>query len=153
MYANPKKASAIEELLGGPIEQKLALAAEASPVNHVRSSSPPFLIIHGALDELVPLEQSRELQRRLIQAHVASRLVVVPGKGHWFLLDESEVAEVARFFQIHFAGSRSFQARSKERDGPHRELTGKLRADRPPAESHDCLAGKPSSQLFRRVGC
>ena len=101
-YASPNGPSDIERLLGGPIEQKLALAAEASPVNHVRSTSPPFLIIHGADDTLVPLGQSRELQRRLLEAHVPVRLIVVPGKGHWFLLDDRQLAEVARFFQAHF---------------------------------------------------
>ncbi|MEP6668707.1 MAG: alpha/beta hydrolase [Chthoniobacter sp.] len=100
-YANPKGPSDIERLLGGPIEHKLTLAAAASPVNHVSSSSPPFLIIHGARDELVPLEQSRELQRRLTQAHVPSRLIVVPGKGHWFLLDARQLNEVAEFFRSH----------------------------------------------------
>jgi acetyl esterase/lipase len=102
LYANPKKPSAMELLLGGPIEQKLALAAEASPVNHVSSSTPPFLIIHGTDDTLVPLAQSQELQQRLVEAHVESHLIVVPGKRHWFLLDEKQVDQVANFFQAHF---------------------------------------------------
>lgn len=102
IFAYPKKPSSIEKLLGGPIEQKLALGAEASPVNQVSASSPPFLIIHGADDKLVPLEQSQELQRRLARAHVEARLVVVPDKGHWFSLDPIQVADVARFFRVHF---------------------------------------------------
>jgi acetyl esterase/lipase len=102
MYESPKRPSDIDKLLGGPIEQKLALARAASPVNHVTPSSPPFLIIHGADDTLVPLAQSQELQRRLVRAGVESRLIVVPGKGHWFLLDRGQIAEVARFFRRHF---------------------------------------------------
>jgi acetyl esterase/lipase len=35
MYSEPGKESDIEKLLGGPIEDKLALAYEASPINHV----------------------------------------------------------------------------------------------------------------------
>jgi len=101
-YERPDHPSDIDKLLGGPIEQNLALARAASPVYHVTSSSPPFLIIHGAKDTLVPVAQSRELQRRLVQAGVRSRLIVVPDKGHWFLLDRSQVAKVARFFQRHF---------------------------------------------------
>jgi acetyl esterase/lipase len=101
-YENPDGPSDIERLLGGPLEQNLALAAEASPVNHVRSTSPPFFIIHGANDTLVPLEQSQELQHRLLQSHVPVRLEVVPGKGHWFLLDDRQLAEVAAFFRAHF---------------------------------------------------
>lgn len=105
--AKPGQLSSIEKLLGGPIEQKLALAAEASPVNHVQPASPPFLLIHGDRDQTVPLEQSRELQRRLVRAHVESRLIILHGKEHWFLLDRSQVAEVARFFRVHFAEVRA----------------------------------------------
>ncbi len=102
-YARPGKLGSIEKLMGGPIEQELALAAAASPVNRVTSSSPPFLLIHGADDGLVPLEQSQALQRKLRRANVEARLIVLPETGHWFRLDEGQVAEVARFFQIHFA--------------------------------------------------
>lgn len=105
-YANPDRPSDIEKLLGGPIEQRLALATAASPVAHVSASSPPFLIYHGAADPLVPIAQSQELHRRLRGAHVESRLVVVPGRGHWFLLDADQVRDVAHFFARHFAPAR-----------------------------------------------
>jgi acetyl esterase/lipase len=101
-YASPKRESDIERLLGGPIEQKLAAAKAGSPVDHVSASSPPFLLFHGAQDTLVPVEQSRELDRQLHAAGVESRLVLVPGKGHWFLLTKAQVAEVAQFFHRHF---------------------------------------------------
>lgn len=101
-YGKPRQKSSVEKLLGGPIQQRLALAAEASPINHVSASSPPFLLIHGANDGIVPLEQSEALLHELEQAKVAARLIVVPGKRHWFRLDKSQVAEVARFFQTHF---------------------------------------------------
>jgi len=104
-YESPVRPSDIDKLLGGPIEQRLALAREASPVNHVTSKSPPFLIFHGANDTLVPVAQSEELRRRLVRVGVQSRLVVVPGKGHWFLLDRGQIAEVARFFQRHFGSA------------------------------------------------
>ena len=96
------KPGSIDRLLGGPVEQNLALAKDASPVNHVNSSSPPFLIVHGARDVLVPLEQSQELLRCLRRSHVESRLIVMPHKGHWFRLSPSQVREVARFFAAHF---------------------------------------------------
>jgi len=102
-YESPDRPSDIDRLLGGPIEQKLALAKEASPINHVTASSPPFLIFHGADDTLVPPAQSQELHRRLTRAGIESRLILVPGKGHWFLLDRNQVAQAAHFFQRHFA--------------------------------------------------
>ncbi len=101
-YAKPDRLSNIDKLLGGPIEQKLAFAAEASPVNNVSASSPPFLIIHGAKDKLVPLEQSQMLQRKLTNSHVEAQLIVVLGKGHWFNLNEEQIAKVSSFFQAHF---------------------------------------------------
>ncbi len=105
-YAKPGRTNDVEKLLGGPIEDKRALAAEASPVNHVSTSSPPTLIIHGAKDTVVPLAQSQDLQRRLARAHVEARLIVVPDKGHWFALDKNQLAEVAAFFHSHFVPQR-----------------------------------------------
>lgn len=101
-YDDPQRPSAIESLLGGPISQKLAAAREASPVNHVSSTSPPFLIIHGTEDQLVPPEHSKDLNRRLHKAGVESTLILVPGKEHWFRLDAAQEAMVANFFQRHF---------------------------------------------------
>ncbi|MEO7934242.1 MAG: alpha/beta hydrolase [Chthoniobacterales bacterium] len=102
-YKNPDRWSDIERLLGGPIETKLALAREASPVNRVSADAPPFLIIHGAQDTLVPIGQSHELDRDLRRVGVESRIIVVPDKGHWFQLDETQLKAVAEFFQRHFA--------------------------------------------------
>ncbi|MEO6053324.1 MAG: alpha/beta hydrolase, partial [Chthoniobacterales bacterium] len=94
--ANP---SDIERLLGGPIEERLALAREASPINHVNKNSPPFLLIHGAQDTLVPISHSQRLAQRLRENGVAVKLITVPDKGHWFLLDAAQSGEVAHFFQ------------------------------------------------------
>ena len=94
--------SDIEKLLGGPIQQKLALAAEASPVTHVSATSPPFLIIHGARDELVSIAQSEKLIRRLSRARVEANLIVLRDQDHWFSLNSDQVATVADFFHRHF---------------------------------------------------
>jgi acetyl esterase/lipase len=58
----------------------------ASPVTYVSSDDPPFLIIHGDMDPIVPLAQSEELTRALESAGVPVSLVVVKGGGH--ALDE-----------------------------------------------------------------
>jgi acetyl esterase/lipase len=105
-YANPYGPTNIDLLLGGPLEEKLAMAAKASPVNQVRRSSPPFLLIHGARDELVPIEQSEMLKRKLENAGVPVRLIVVPNKEHWFFLNKEQVSEVAEFFLAHFNDAR-----------------------------------------------
>lgn len=56
--------------------------AEASPITHVTANDPPFLLIHGERDELVPLEQSQLMYDRLLQATVPAQLVIVQNAGH-----------------------------------------------------------------------
>ena len=75
----PRHPDSIDKLLGGPVEEKLSLARDASPINHVSPSSPPFLLIHGALDAVVPLDQSVEFQRRLQRARRARAAHRGPG--------------------------------------------------------------------------
>lgn len=57
----------------------------ASPVSHVDSTDPPFLLIHGALDEVVPVAQSTKFHARLQSAGVESRLHVIQDVGHSFI--------------------------------------------------------------------
>lgn len=53
-----------------------------SPVDKVRPDAPPFLLIHGTSDVVVPEEQSKEFQRRLKDAGVPCELITVKGAGH-----------------------------------------------------------------------
>jgi|GEM_PF-2463817 len=72
----------VTQLLGGPVEQKKELAQQANPITYVSEKSPPFLIMHGADDALVPVEQSKLLERALKKAGAKVDLHVVPGAGH-----------------------------------------------------------------------
>jgi acetyl esterase/lipase len=72
------------ELLGGPGVATKQKAAEASPITHVTKEAPPFLIMHGDNDRLVPLKQSELLDAALRKAGVECKFVVVPGAGHVF---------------------------------------------------------------------
>jgi acetyl esterase/lipase len=54
----------------------------ASPVTYISPDTPPFLIIHGDLDNIVPVEQAEILHARLTEASIPSQLVVVTGGGH-----------------------------------------------------------------------
>jgi len=56
----------------------------ASPVTYVSPDDPPFLILHGDKDEVVPLSQSQILYARLQAAGVPATLVVVQNAGHGF---------------------------------------------------------------------
>jgi acetyl esterase/lipase len=74
----------VSKLLGGPPADKKDLAALASPVTHASKNAPPFLIMHGDRDTLVPLSQSQALQDALKKAGADSTLVVAKGAGHGF---------------------------------------------------------------------
>lgn len=91
---------AAELLLGGPPEELMDLAAVANPITHISDACPPFLIMHGDQDSVVPLNQSELLHEALQRAGRNSRLVVVPGKGHEPLGDDA-VAQVHAFFDRH----------------------------------------------------
>ena len=53
-----------------------------SPIHHVRSGLPPFLLVHGTADTLVPYEQSVRMLERLRSAGVIADLVTVERGGH-----------------------------------------------------------------------
>lgn len=54
----------------------------ASPINYVSSNVPPFLIIHGNLDSVVPVSQSIELQKALEAVSAESTLMILTNCGH-----------------------------------------------------------------------
>ena len=43
----------------------LARLSELSPIEHVRAGMPPFLLIHGTADSLVPYSQSVRMRDRM----------------------------------------------------------------------------------------
>jgi acetyl esterase/lipase len=54
----------------------------ASPIAYITPDDPPFLIIHGEQDQVVPVEQSQVLDERLRQGSVSSQFVVVRNGTH-----------------------------------------------------------------------
>ena len=56
--------------------------AFGSPVTYVSADDPPFLILHGDKDPVVPLEQGQAMYDALIKAGVKAKLVIVKGGGH-----------------------------------------------------------------------
>jgi acetyl esterase/lipase len=96
--------SVVERLLGGPLEERRALAVKANPITHVTKDDPPFLILHGDRDAVVPLHQSELLHAALRKAEVPSELRVQPGAGHGWNDPETNRA-VLRFFDRHLKGA------------------------------------------------
>jgi acetyl esterase/lipase len=69
-------------LIGGPVLQNLEKAERANPIHYITKDDPPFLIMHGDKDPVVPLEQSQLLAAALQKAGVPATLRVVPGGEH-----------------------------------------------------------------------
>lgn len=74
--------SPVGRLLGGPRAERIELAKLASPTAHVDATDPPFLIVHGDADEIVPWAQSVTFHQILADAGVDASLYVVGLAGH-----------------------------------------------------------------------
>jgi acetyl esterase/lipase len=57
-------------------------AQEASPIFHVSPDDPPFLLVHGDIDEIVPVAHSKNMYKKLIEMNVVSTLYIVEGGAH-----------------------------------------------------------------------
>lgn len=61
---------------------ELALLTEGSPITYVTPDDPPFLLIHGDADPVVPFERSEQMQAALQDVGVETELITVKGGGH-----------------------------------------------------------------------
>ncbi|MFI2780066.1 alpha/beta hydrolase fold domain-containing protein [Streptomyces sp. ALB3] len=81
-------------LLGGAPASRTDLARAASPVAHAGPHAPPFLILHGADDTLVPVRQSLRLAEALRAAGRRPDLRVLAGGDHlWVGLSDEGVED------------------------------------------------------------
>jgi len=69
-------------LVGGAIQERPERVARANPVTYVTADAPPFLIVHGDRDPLVPHHQSVLLAEALIRAGAFVSFYTVKGGGH-----------------------------------------------------------------------
>ncbi len=71
---------------------------QISPARLVTANAPPFLLIHGDADQVVPLQQSELMLAALKQANVPAELIVKKGGGHPWLTIHEEVQVIAEWF-------------------------------------------------------
>ncbi|MGD0393792.1 MAG: alpha/beta hydrolase [Acidimicrobiales bacterium] len=71
-----------KETFGEEVGQQSPALVAASPVASIHPGAPPFLVIQGAEDKIVPPSQSTELVRRLEKAGDVATLVTVQHAGH-----------------------------------------------------------------------
>jgi acetyl esterase/lipase len=98
--STPERDRFVEFLERVVVKKRLAqhphVFRDASPIARVRPDAPPFLIVHGGSDTVIPVEQAREFVDRLREA---SRSTVgyleLPGAQHGFdLTDGAHTASV-----------------------------------------------------------
>jgi acetyl esterase/lipase len=70
------------QLLGAPVAAVPDRAAQASPVAHASPGAPPFLLLHGRADRLVPCVQSERLRDALQDAGVPVEFTTYDGADH-----------------------------------------------------------------------
>ena len=91
-----RRPMAEDVLLGGLVEDLSDLAKLASPLTHVSADVPPFLIMHGSEDPVVPVEQSIGFNLALRSFGIDSTLIIIDGAGHGF--PREELTPVKPFF-------------------------------------------------------
>jgi acetyl esterase/lipase len=77
-------------LIGGAIQENKDKCAKASPLTYVTSDDPPFLIMHGDRDPVVPISQSELLVAALNKAKVKCVFKPVAGGSHGFVGPQHE---------------------------------------------------------------
>jgi acetyl esterase/lipase len=82
-------------VIGQRLAAAPALYARASPIERVGPDAPPFMVVHGTADSLVPVESARRFASRLRE--VSSHPVVyveLPGAQHAFEVFHSVRSDV-----------------------------------------------------------
>ena len=88
------------DYLGGPVAERAALARLVSPLTYVSRNTPPLLLFHGLVDDVVPYEETTIFHAALQRAGAVTQMRLVDGVGHDMLV--SQVAEeVITFFDRH----------------------------------------------------
>ena len=93
-------------LMGGRLEGKKEILAEASPMFHIDRTDPPVLTLHGTRDRLVPIEGSELLHEEMIKAQIPGQLFPMENTGHGMGGDRKKGQALLRnFFEDYLRGS------------------------------------------------
>jgi acetyl esterase/lipase len=88
-YADPEGFTLLSNLIGENVQAPITPGSSvyeklmnASPISYVKAGAPPFLLIHGDADELVPHTNAEALHGLLEKAGVPVQVVTVKGGTH-----------------------------------------------------------------------
>ncbi|GLL05938.1 alpha/beta hydrolase [Dactylosporangium matsuzakiense] len=83
-------------LLGGPLAERAAFARLASPLHNVHTDAPPFLLVHGTDDEIVPFADAVGFAAAMRAQGVRCDVLPVEGAGHVFTGASVEVGTLTQ---------------------------------------------------------
>lgn len=102
----PMLYEATSQFLGGPVEEREALARLVSPMSYVGPNVAPLLLIHGDADETVPVVETTSFAEALDRAGADIKTRIIEGAGHGWLADETR-KDVAAFFRRTLRGDQA----------------------------------------------
>jgi len=76
------QADEVVQLLGGNPRIQRQQAEQANPITHLQGDAPPFLLVHGTEDTVVPPGQSRLFYDELAKRRIPVHLHLIHGAGH-----------------------------------------------------------------------
>ena len=100
-YTQPPALHEVVALLGGTPQEVPERYRDASPLSWIDGRTAPFLVVHGAQDDVVPIEQSRRLVSTLRAAGLEVQYVELAGAGHDDLTWARVGPAVLAFLELH----------------------------------------------------
>ncbi|MEO8815779.1 MAG: alpha/beta hydrolase, partial [Mycobacterium sp.] len=91
--STPERAQFVDFLervvVGKSLRRHPDVYRKASPIARVHSKAPPFLVIHGSKDTVIPVQQARDFVERVrAVSHSPVGYLELPGAGHGFDLTD-----------------------------------------------------------------
>jgi acetyl esterase/lipase len=113
-----RSAGPVRDFLGGkPFDDAADVYRLASPVAHVTKDDPPTLILHGSIDDTVPIAQAELLVKKLEEAGAPFEYDRVDGWPHAMDIEASVnrhcLAKMFEFFDKHLSAAPAATAASQ----------------------------------------
>jgi len=95
----PISISGINSYIEGEAGTSPQAFRERSAIYHVDKIRAPILLLHGAKDERVPIQQATSFAEKLKAQGIICKLVIFPNAGHSIPFDE-QIREIYPFYQF-----------------------------------------------------
>ncbi len=136
-------------LIGGAIQENKDKVQRANPIKYITKDCPPFLIMHGEADNMVPIGQSEILLDALKKQGIEATLVRVrAGHGGPAFDMPANVAVVKAFFDKQFG----IKSDAKEPSAGSAQPSGSPGSAEPPASRNQPPGPRPQAGTERPRG-